>query len=935
MQKSFLITAFLLAFSLISFAQQLAFPGAEGFGRYTVGGRNGSVYHVTNLNDSGAGSFRDAVSQPNRIVVFDVGGIIRLESVCVVRNNITIAGQTAPGDGITITGQRLAFNSSSGNNIVRYIRVRLPRSVGSNTDAMSISDGPSNFVFDHISVTWGNDGTFDINSSGSDNITLQDCIIGQGADWHGHSTGGLIQCGPISFIRTLFIDNVTRNPKIRFEHEIINSVIYNWAENGLIMGDTDNADSHCNLVGNYFISGPSTTAPGNYVSRPTARYYVYEDDNWLDTDNDGVLNGRELNGASDYKTATVVGTPFNHPGVNNVLSAQEAVQHIIENVGPSLVRDAVDELLIEQLSSYGTKGAIVQDENSNGIPNGGLGTVLNGPKPTDTDNDGMPDAWEDANGLNKNSNDAMVIAANGYANIENYINSINNAFEFLDAPSNLSAIDKTTNSITVKWTNNDNEATKIVFEYSTDASFSNSQELTADATQVTISGLESNTEYNFRIKCENDELTSIYSTVLTAKTLAAAIVPRKSESPSPSLNSTNIYYKNILLEWENSTGDGAGDLTFEVKIGTSSTNLEVVAEDLVETYNYTVTELNPATTYYWQVNATNSLGTTEGDVWAFRTANEIVRELTMYFPFDQSSGTIASDVVDARKAAAINFTPTWATGQKGNAVQFPGSPSNSYMTIPYFNGVYFGVRSFTISLWFKSNGSIADSYFFHKGTHSTDMTNGTGKWVGLQYKQGDRLTFAIDDNSTKSDLNLTGTAATRYFNNQWHNAVCIRDTENDVLQIYMDGVKVGERSDDTGDIGETAAFIIGNANINFDAPYIGAMDEFKLYPAALTSDEILAMYQSVKLAKHSIKDELSATIYPNPFTNKITINVAAFNEKCSVEIYSLKGSLVYKQQNIPANTNNIEINHLEDIPNGIYICKVFSNNKQYFQKLIK
>ncbi len=933
MQKSFFLSVVILLLALGSYAQQLAFPGADGYGRFTTGGRYGTVYHVTNLNDSGAGSFRDAVSQPNRIVVFDVGGIIRLNSVCVVRNNITIAGQTAPGDGITITGQRLAFNGSSGNNIVRYIRVRLPRSVGSNTDAMSISDDKDNYVFDHVSVSWGNDGTFDINTQ-SKNITIQDCIIGQGADWHGHSTGSLIYSGTISIIRTLWIDNVTRNPKIRFEHEIINNVIYNWAENGLIMADTDNADSHCNLIGNYFISGPSTTSPGNYVSRPTARYYVYEEDNWLDVNNDGVLNGRKLDGASDYKTASVVSTKFSHPGPSTILSAQNAVTHIINNAGSSFARDAVDQLLIEQLSSFGTKGNIVQDENSNGIPNGGLGYVMNGTKPTDSDNDGMPDEWEDANGLDKNSNDAMTIAENGYANIENYINSIESSFAYLVAPSGLKSTAKTEASITLSWTNNEEEATKIIIEYGEDNNYGSSVELGADATSTTIEELNSNSTYYFRIKCANDELESAFSSAYTTKTNAANIPPVQSKNPSPEIGATEIYRKNVKLSWENNTGNVAGNLSFEIKLGESESTMKPLITDLEETYSYTINELKENTTYYWQVKATNTLGSSESEVWNFKTAEEIQRDLTVYFPFDETAGKTADDVIIPTTATAENYTPSWIEGQKGNAVTFPGSPAASYMTIPYNNGFNFGTQSFSISLWFKSPGTTADSYLFHKGTHSTDK-NGTGKWVGLQYKKDDRFTFGIDDNSTKTTIDLSGTAGSRYFDNQWHNVVCIRNIEEDVLQIYVDGTKVGQTTDNTGNISETANFILGNANINFNAPYIGSLDEFKVYPSALTAEEIYDLYQSVKVSKLSVANNLEATIFPNPFTNKINLKVENADEMYSVAIYSMKGTLVYKNEIIASKTNSIEINNLDKLSKGIYLCKVSSKSGQYFQKLVK
>lgn len=424
LQNIFVRFLFLIfCFSLLLNAQQIAFPSAEGFGKYTTGGRGGAVYHVTNLDDSGPGSFRDAVSQPNRTVVFDVGGVININERITVNKNITIAGQTGPGGGITIYGNGVAFNATSGNNIVRYIRIRMGQNGDSGKDAISISDNQDNYIFDHVSVSWGLDGTFDINTS-SDNITLQDCIIGQGINLENHSTGALIQCGPISIIRTLWIDNKTRNPKIRFTHEYINSVIYNWRTDGYIMGGTEGL-SEANVMGNYFIAGPESSTSG-YITRTTASFHLYPQDNWYDNNKNGTLDGFELIADSgDYKTATIETTPYDYPGVNSLLSAQEAVTHIINSAGASIIRDAVDSLLISQLNSFGTEGQIITTEEDNGIP-GNVGTVVNGTPPTDTDQDGMPDSWEEANSLDKDDPDDRNDDADndGFTNLEEYLNSI-------------------------------------------------------------------------------------------------------------------------------------------------------------------------------------------------------------------------------------------------------------------------------------------------------------------------------------------------------------------------------------------------------------------------------------------------------------------------------------------------------------------------------
>ncbi|MBN1180865.1 MAG: RICIN domain-containing protein [Bacteroidales bacterium] len=418
--RAFTILAALIAVCVYTNAQTPAFPGAEGFGKYTTGGRGGTVYHVTNLNDSGEGSFRDAVSQPNRIVVFDVGGVINITSRIVIQKNITIAGQTAPGEGITIYGNGIALNDQSGNTIIRYIRFRMGKNGDYRKDALGISDGQG-YMFDHVSVSWGWDGTVDINGSNIDSITFQDCIIGQGIDIVGHSTGGLFQSGKWSVIRSLFIDNVTRNPKAKGTHEFINSVLYNWMENGFIMGGDSEGQSYCNMLGNYFIYGPSSLSNTHFTGA-NANYHIYGNDNWVDANKDGVLNGSLI---TNYTSATVVASPYNYPGVDSLYSAQNAITYVINNVGPSIARDSVDKLLVGQLASYGTAGQIIVDEEDNGISRN-VGRVGTGIPPVDTDRDGMPDAWEIVHGLNPNSaadgnGDAD---SDGYTNVEEYLNHI-------------------------------------------------------------------------------------------------------------------------------------------------------------------------------------------------------------------------------------------------------------------------------------------------------------------------------------------------------------------------------------------------------------------------------------------------------------------------------------------------------------------------------
>jgi hypothetical protein len=259
-------------------AQTLAFPEATGFGRFTTGARgaaNPQIYLVTNLNDSGPGSFRDAVSQEGRFVIFKVGGIINVASPIAIAKNTTIAGQTATGEGIVLLGAKVSFTGAS-NTIARYIRIRFGATT-QNQDASGISNG-ANIILDHMSFTWGTDEVFSVNwdSKGTspDNITIQNSIIGQGMHRHNHSAGGLMQPsagGKISLIGNLYICNKTRNNKVKGINEFVNNVVYNWGNYGntyghtesgdaYIMGGDSAGDSDVNIINNYFIGGPNTSS---------------------------------------------------------------------------------------------------------------------------------------------------------------------------------------------------------------------------------------------------------------------------------------------------------------------------------------------------------------------------------------------------------------------------------------------------------------------------------------------------------------------------------------------------------------------------------------------------------------------------------------------------------------------------------------------------
>lgn len=430
------------------YGEVLAFPGAEGYGKNATGGRGGEIYHVTNLNDDGEGSLRDAVSKPDRIVVFDVGGVIRLKSALVFQKNLTIAGQTAPGDGVVLYGDRVSFSGAS-NLICRYLRIRMGTPGPEGKDAAGVADG-ENMIFDHLSVTWGKDENFSINSTTARNITIQNSIIGQGLQ--NHSCGGLMQTGidnGITLFRNLYIDNKTRNPKVKGLNQFVNNVVYNWGSGAAynMSGDSEGY-SLTSIEDNYMIEGPVVNwqnvrqedgsieveqVPMN-PTRPfigaNERFSTYFSGNYFDGDKDGTLNGVEIKPSGNWDeycsgTPTFLDTkPEKFPSISLQTDAATAYDWITKYVGASLpVRDEVDGYIIDELTSLGKKGTIIQNEqDQRQFPLGGVGEVKPGTKPVDTDNDGMPDDFEDKYGLDKNNpDDASKIAANGYTNIENYI----------------------------------------------------------------------------------------------------------------------------------------------------------------------------------------------------------------------------------------------------------------------------------------------------------------------------------------------------------------------------------------------------------------------------------------------------------------------------------------------------------------------------------
>jgi pectate lyase len=396
-------------------AEALAFPGAQGFGAAASGGRGGAVYHVTTLDDAGSGSLRDAVSQPHRTVVFDVGGYIHLKSVLQVASDITIAGQTAPGEGISTLGYEVSFSRSK-NVIVRYMRFRQGATPKQEKKSAVSVFGGSNMIFDHCSIEWGRWDCIDINES--DRVTFQNCIIGRGIA--PQRFGCLCQSDHITFTHNLWIDNQSRNPKAKGNPiQYVNNVVYNWGGGGGFIEGHSEADHFADVVNNVFIAGPNSGGHGAFAQgKPTDK--IYCSGNYIDSNANGKMDGRTATD-QDLGDVTPQKSPASELDQLAIDPTEKVFEKVIATAGCSLHRDEVDRALIAEVESLGASGKIIQDPTDAGGP----GEITGGTAPKDSDGDGIPDAYESAHGLNPHDpTDANRVGPDGYTSLEQYLNGL-------------------------------------------------------------------------------------------------------------------------------------------------------------------------------------------------------------------------------------------------------------------------------------------------------------------------------------------------------------------------------------------------------------------------------------------------------------------------------------------------------------------------------
>lgn len=435
----------------------IAFPGAEGYGKYTWGGRGGRVFVVTNLNDSGPGSLREAVeAEGARIVTFAVDGTIELKSHLRIKNDsITIAGQSAPGQGVCLKDYPLIVDASQ--VIVRYLRVRVGDRHQLDSDGLGGGRyGQKNVILDHLSVSWSIDECLSIYKT--ENLTVQWCLVAHSlnASVHtkgSHGFGGIWGGYKATFHHNLLANHASRNPRFSSVDgtkwvDYRNNVVYNWGFKAAYGGGHH---GEINMVKNYYKPGPASQHHRllDVAEDGTGRYYVAGNvmagDQAVTRDNrigvrdcagkpyilhrksaapDSGISPEARPERGEETSTCLVEQPFPYAAISED-EPDQAYRRVLKSVGCSFQRDSYDKEVLRQMKkgigTFGVNGIINSPDDVGGWP-----VLKTGKAPLDSDGDGMPDAWERRHGLNPDDpSDATVYTLDGkYTNIEVYLNAL-------------------------------------------------------------------------------------------------------------------------------------------------------------------------------------------------------------------------------------------------------------------------------------------------------------------------------------------------------------------------------------------------------------------------------------------------------------------------------------------------------------------------------
>ena len=683
----------------------------------------------------------------------------------------------------------------------------------SGKDACGIANG-SNMIFDHVSVSWGRDETFSISGADCNNITIQNSLISQGL--LSHSAGGLIQTdGGVTLYRNLYVDNDTRNNKIKGVNQYVNNIVYNWSSGAYIMGGDSEGESFANCVSNYFINGPMKSV--NALSGANERYHIYAEDNWWDKNRDGIYNGylvpqSEYSGGPDFQTS-----PYNYP-VLPTWPAVSLIDSVLPGVGASLpYRDLIDYYVIDELKSFGLKGKIITNETENPVGTPSQWTMWPGTNRVDTDKDGMPDAWEASHGLNPNvASDATQIAANGYLNIENYINSIDKTYsqDFLRAPLCLVADSTTQNSVFLSWFDFTEKEQGYCVEKKINGTYVEIARTQPNGNIYQMTNLNPEEICMFRVRAFNANGYSAYSNELTVKTkpIPVAVLNLSSFTPDLIWSGANgaIWDKNTA-SWANNNSMVAFTDSAKVLFGNTSDknisiNEAVGIKDMVVNADSSFSLIGSGF-----ISGTGSLNKTGSGTLSLQTNNNY-KGATVIYKGTLEVNKLANGGVASSIGASQNYDFNLLF--KGGTLNYTGATVSTDRNIKLEGNAGIGVSSASSVL--TVNGIINGEGGITKSGAGTLLLKGLNTYEGttivsdgkLEINGGAAIENAFSANKTillnGGYLKTSGGSTTVYEN--YYGNILVADSSASAFEPYRNCYIYSKVS--------------GNGTLNFNVTYV-------------------------------------------------------------------------------------------------------------------
>lgn len=921
--------------------QQLAFPTAEGSGRFATGGRGGDVYEVTNLNNSGPGSIVDAVSSGNRTIVFRVSGTIALGDVILrPKSNTTIAGQTAPGDGICIKGR--IYLGSVSDVVIRYIRVRVDAgAANSSGDAIDIAKG-TNIMIDHVSASYARDEGISCQPE-SNKITVQWSIISEALTYENHGYGSLVR-GDFGDEKTyhhnLYIHNQGRNPRpgnytdssadpegLHFDFR--NNVVYNYGGSKAGYNADKTSVSRYNFVGNAYIRGLESSGGLAFrESSPVAYGYfennsingVIPEDPWSLVAFDGFTAAQQ----EAYRSRSYE-IPM-EPVITT--SPHQAKTEVLAIAGASLPqRDTIDKrLVLDVLNGTGQSIATTDDQ-----PEGAWPVLNSSPAPADDDADGMPNDWEIANGLNKDDpEDRNGIGEGGYTHLENYLNSLTTQHARFRAPSNPATTLLDFTKVKLTWEDNTQNETGFSIERSTGdtENFLPIAEVGANRTMYIDSLLAEEMQYYYRVMAFNEDQTSGYDGLASVRTLGQASLPVQVSGPSPGDQET-LVESLPTLRWDRSINADHYDIYF------GHEDPPPFLTNQAET-TFKPGKLEKGRRYYWRIDAKNSNGTTTGQRWSFFVKEGINAGQIAYWKLDETEGTTAADQGPFKLDGELkNMDPvSWYPGKVNGALLFDGI--DDAMQVPHRDVLILSDESFSLSAWIYTEILPEHAMvLFQKGSSSGEGEIGSsGRWLGIEIR-GDTLQFAINDSIHESIVTLENAGSLLAFS--WSHVVAVRNAEDRNLALYVNGELSSSAPDETGSLSQEDDLHFGN-NWTGTGPFYGILDEISMYNYALRDAEVKALYALANNTPAGSGNAFSPVrVFPNPFRSSVTFTCSLASESPVVlSIYTATGrmvkTLVDQAQGLGGHQLTMDGSELEP---GIYLYEIQAGTGVHRGKIIR